>query len=438
MSKPPTPLQAVPASLRELVRQIDDADELDVAPDLERDATALIEAAWNGSMCESIVRRKIPLADAVQRSTAELDAAAFAYITTVPARIRAMVGNAFDDAHFMRDNLKAFCALKSLKFENLGTAHYEHIQAALTENEGVWRGGSHKDDVYVIQQFCVRIVQLTESLRQRTGRRIANDVAMITASDATGDAGRPFEEPRRLQLVYNSAAGRIMDRRNWPQRVAGPFDWALLFGHLADDDDEEDGPWLTPRMAARIHCAAIEDAERMMEAWKDDRSSPRLPKLARPFFKKSKEWRDSFQECYLRIAMRLQKGLPPRPNCTGEELAFHIIMQRVEGDELGTDFDESFDALPRFANDENYSGVKDIAVDDEDVLMLYENGDNGYSDSDSDEPSVDNSVLGPGSLASFLLGSGGDLMRVAHIHPTEWFHAFRSENFKDHLPDAAA
>ncbi|KAL3763980.1 hypothetical protein ACHAW5_007599 [Stephanodiscus triporus] len=112
-------------------------------------------------------------------------------------------------------------------------------------------------------------------------------------------------------------------------------------------------------------------------------------------------------------------------------------MEGLNGNELCTDFDESFHALPRFANDENYSMVRDIAVEDEDVLMLYEDGDNGLSDSDSDELSVDNSILGPGSLASFMLGSGGDRLRAAHIHPSEWFHAFRDENFKDHFPSAA-
>jgi hypothetical protein len=119
-------------------------------------------------------------------------------------------------------------------------------------------------------------------------------------------------------------------------------------------------------MAARIHCAAIEDAERMLLFWEEDQSLPRLPKVARPYFKSSKEWRDSFQECYVRIAMRLQKGLPPQPNCTGEELAFYNILPRV-----------------------------------------------------------------------FMLGSGGDRLRATHIHPSEWFHAFRDDNFNDHFPSAA-
>ncbi len=84
-------------------------------------------------------------------------------------------------------------------------------------------------------------------------------------------------------------------------------------------------------------------------------------------------------------------------------------MEHVEGDELDFKFFKSFDALPRCTNDEDYSRVSDITVKDEDVLMLCEDGNNGYSDagsaSDSDKSSVDNSALGPGSLASFVLSS---------------------------------
>jgi len=77
--------------------------------------------------------------------------------------------------------------------------------------------------------------------------------------------------------------------------------------------------------------------------------------------------------------------------------------------------------------------VLDNAVEDMDVMMLYEDGDDGCDD-DDDEPSVDNPVLGPGSMASFMLGSGGDAMRVNNLHPSEWFHAFRDEDFRNHLP----
>lgn len=106
--KSTTTPRPVPASLLQLVEQIEDADEHQVAPDLARTARALVEAAWNGSMCVGILRRTIPLADAIQRSTSALDAASIAYITTVPVEIRAVVGDAFNVEGFTQDNLKSF------------------------------------------------------------------------------------------------------------------------------------------------------------------------------------------------------------------------------------------------------------------------------------------------------------------------------------------
>ena len=67
-----------PASLLQLVQQLADADDHKVAPDLARDAKLLIDAAWDGTMCESIKKRKITLPDAIKNSTPALDAAAMA------------------------------------------------------------------------------------------------------------------------------------------------------------------------------------------------------------------------------------------------------------------------------------------------------------------------------------------------------------------------
>jgi hypothetical protein len=101
---------AVPASLRQLAIQIKEADEFGVASDLVRDANELVEAAWDGTLCERIVGREIRLADAVQRSTSVLDAASAAYIHSNTAEMRAMAGNfaSFDGARFKRDVLKSF------------------------------------------------------------------------------------------------------------------------------------------------------------------------------------------------------------------------------------------------------------------------------------------------------------------------------------------
>merc|ERR1740124_666541 len=90
---------------------------------------------------------------------------------------------------------------------------------------------------------------------------------------------------------------------------------------------------------------------------------------------------------------------------------------------------DEYEALPKHPNDRDFAMVKDMALEDEDVLMLFEENDDG--DSDEDEPSVDNPVLGPGSLASFMLGTGGEMTRAAHLHPKEWFVAFRQEQLED-------
>jgi hypothetical protein len=113
--------------------------------------------------------------------------------------------------------------------------------------------------------------------------------------------------------------------------------------------------------------------------------------------------------------MRLQKGLPPKPNCTGEELAFHniVAIARSEGDEH---FEHIFEGLPTLPNDNNYRIVKDCAV--------------RYSDSDDDETL--NTV--PGKMTSFLLGAGGIHVRAVNMHPGEWFVAFKDKHFSNHLP----
>lgn len=307
-----------------------------------------------------------------------------------------------------------------MDFTGLGSLHYEHILNALTKREELLGDGPLNDEVSTVKQFCMRVMALLELVKFRTGNLIANDiVAMLKDQD-------------KKSMVYNSAAGRIHGSQNYPACVNGPIDWAKLFGQKENDDDEDEdnGPWLTPRMAARLHYVALYQADMMIQYFEEDNESPRLPRIARPFFKKSKEWRESFHECYVRIAMRLQKGLPPKPNCTGEELAFHniVAIARSEGDEH---IEHIFEGLPTLPNDNNYGIVKDCAVLDEDVLMLFEEGDYGYSDSDDETL---NAVPGKMKMTSFLLGAGGIHVRAVNMHPGEWFVAFKDKHFSNHLP----
>ena len=84
--------------------------------------------------------------------------------------------------------------------------------------------------------------------------------------------------------------------------------------------------------------------------------------------------------------------------------------------------------------------VKDVAVQDEDVLMLFENGDSGgqFGEDSDDEATVDSPLLAPGSMADFMLGSTASAMlRTANLHPSEWFVAFCNDKFRDHLPQSS-
>ena len=306
----------------------------------------------------------------------------------------------------------------------------------------------------------MHVEAVTESLGDRTARRTSNDMVALC------------EKPNK-SLSYNSAECRIHSTDKYPACVSGNFDWANLFKPHAkeeseeevsedddkddsddsddsDDNDGDDGPWLTPRMAARIHHVALFIADIMLEDFDDSiNSEPRLPRIARPFFKKSHEWRLSFRDCYVRVAMRLQKGLPPKPNCTGEEFAFHNIMDEAphtpndmlmlyEPDKKEINYDEVndidiFERLPKFPNDNDYGMVREYAVQDDDVLDLFEEGDDGFSDSDEDETTrVDNPVHGRST--SFMLGAGGNRMGAVYLHPGEWFIAFKDKHFNNHLP----
>ena len=437
----PVPL---PKSLRLLPEQFSLADEHGITPDLTEGVRRLVQSAWDGSMIPG-ENSSIPLADAICRSTAELDSAAMAFLATVPIEMTAMIGAAFNTMLFSQDVVKAFTNLKNLSFDGMGTRDFDNIQAALSKQEHEWRQGPKKIEVFVIQQFCLRMVDFATSLKQRTGRT-------FEAAPATGSSPSPSPSPSSSsslrQVVTQSTAfsERVMNYQNerivgssqWPSCVDNNKpNWASLFGlgsEMYELGAEDQDIWLTPRMAAKIHHIAIADGHSLLEDISCKLLHPRLPKISRPFFQKSNGWRLAFRDCYVRIGLRLQKGLPPQPNCTGEEMAFDNIMRRVPDAE--EELYEEFESLPKYPKDDDYSTVRDYAVEDNDVLELFESNDHGFDDSDNEDhndPNVDNPILGPGSKADFMLGSGGAMMRTANLHPKDWFLAFRNDRFRDHI-----
>jgi len=439
----------LPDGLQRLPEQFSLADEYGIAPDLVEGVRRFVQSAWDGSMISGdMYGGGIPLGDAIRNSTVELDAAVMTYLNTVPAEMTAMIGAAFNIALFSHDIGKAFANLNNLSFDGMGAKDYDNIQAVLSKNETAWQKDPQKIEIYTIQQFFLRLMDFAKSLEQHTGRSFeAAAPQAINRSSSPSPSKKAKSETTAAseeRVVMNYQNERIVGGSQWPSCVDNNKpNWATLFGlgsEMYELSAENQDIWLTPRMAAKIHHIAINDGQSLFNDLDCDKTShPRLPKIARPFFQKSNVWRLAFRDCYARIGLRLQKGLPPQPNCTGEEMAFHNIMNRVpdaEDDFACSGQDEEFELLPKHPNDDDYFTVQDYAIEDEDVLELFESNDRGYDDSDNEDdndPNVDNPILGPGSKADFMLGSGGAMMRTANLHPKDWFLAFRNDRFRNHI-----
>ena len=128
-------------------------------------------------------------------------------------------------------------------------------------------------------------------------------------------------------MFYRHAREDYVD---WPRCVQSRPDFATLFGGT-------EGVF-SPRMAAMVYVKACFGGDIDFRTSSGDlrylEYKPPLPRIARPFWKSSLRWRRNFVECYRRIACRLHKGLPPSPNCTGEEMALHNIMGSIEVSEI--------------------------------------------------------------------------------------------------------
>ena len=125
----PVPIcgQAVPVSLQQLMRQIENADKDGVANDLVRYANALIESAWNGSMCEKQLGRKIPLSDAILRSRSVQIHAVHAYVERFPQMLldseAVIFTEEFDLAKFRKSAHESFHVSSTKNLTNNSPCH---------------------------------------------------------------------------------------------------------------------------------------------------------------------------------------------------------------------------------------------------------------------------------------------------------------------------
>jgi hypothetical protein len=179
---------------------------------------------------------------------------------------------------------------------------------------------------------------------------------------------------------------------------------------------------LTPRMAFFLHLGAVllsDYFEMDLEAAtvradgtiEPDSSSwfqGELPRLATASM--TEAWACRFIACFDTIAGRLASGRDPEPNCTGEEMALHIIIAFAEGhyhDGVTEEvFGDYYAEFPVHEHDEDFDRIRDLAFEDHDVLWLFDDALDGIEASTNPV----NQQLG-----------------IANLHPTQWFLPFREK-----------
>ena len=433
---------------------------------LGNEAEQVLNAAWDGTLYETICGRQIPLLQAITTGRAALQAARDHFLVTKPAEITAALGpGAFDVAALVTDVVRAFQKLETLDVASFGQVDFNNIQAALAKHENAWRSGPHKDEVFVVQQTFLSLCNICNGLWEigrvrlpvdqrrmdeheaaeqcRLRARLGSSSTSTGARSEVPPAGQS-NVPTKMPVEYGTLA-----QVPWPAAGSIPVNWVEKFPLPREDDQE--GRWLTPRMACMLHHAACYKSDDILFVFSSFRDTPYLPKVARPFFKKSAVWRTNFVECHKRIVCRLAKGMTPHPNCTGEEMALHNIISWARdlfGD-YATGIEDELEKMPGHPSDtvddpSQSNGclldaekamrvVRDLAFEDHDVLMLFEDGDHGFDDESGDEEEDDPCKSLASARADFMLGTGGRYMGATHLHPQEWFVAFKRERIRDHM-----
>lgn len=369
---------------------------------------------------------------------------------------------------FKHDVFRAAADLQNMQFRSFRSVEFDNLQAALSFAEDIQQRGmvvpplgsrnaiesfvfdalvnqklelvmSHQARIAVtiVRKFCLRFVGFTKSLRLRTSSEIANDTAASKRTDANHE------------LVPQYSDESVSLAPSWPACVkvnskTEHNHWARHFSRVPngfydnEDEDRFNGSWLTPQMARNLHHQAciIVDTIRDSLLQDDFTYDHKFPKIATPFYKNSPLWRKAFLECHMRIAVRLSKGLFPFPNCTGEEMALHNIIDSAKADEID-EINEIDESLVKFENDQNFDLLREKIMEDYDVLMLFEDGDDGYSINpfrqDNDDNEGDGHIPSP-CLTNLLWGQAGEIARVVNLHPAKWFIPFKMEDYRNHLP----
>lgn len=190
-----------------------------------------------------------------------------------------------------------------------------------------------------------------------------------------------------------------------PQQADWPDFVALYPVHRSAAGELES--FMTPRTACWLWVAASD----LADEWHDlalfaadgfsDLDLSDLPPIAR--LHAEPVWLDRFAGCFTTIARRLATAdCWPLPRCTGDELAVHLIIRYLK-DLLPTDelaLPDDFEEYPHVEEiDDDLELVREILVEDTDVLLLYNKALDGIEHEQNQ-------------------------LRLVNLHPTKWFLTF--------------
>lgn len=160
------------------------------------------------------------------------------------------------------------------------------------------------------------------------------------------------------------------------------------------------GTDLTPRLAFFLHLRATILADQLADDLASDIVDPGIGTLdlgaalmwegvLPPTVERdaTRAWAERFVACFETIAGRLAAGRVPYPNCTGEEMALHTILDHAESlaadGEVAAAFHDWYGHLPASADDEDFAWLREVLFEDHDVLLLFDPALDGIEDPDN-------------------------------------------------------
>ncbi|MGC5040094.1 hypothetical protein ACPXCS_31930 [Streptomyces sp. DT190] len=246
----------------------------------------------------------------------------------------------------------------------------------------------------------------------------------LLAEAATLLSAREFSE--ELQIIDNAlaapeeAAQRVRMRLLSLARHGQPGAW--------DEEDDEAGGWdedgeedekLTARTAAVLRVALEELSEQI---WQDvaavgdaplGRGQGRVLGSLPPItFRQDHQWRRQMARCFDDLAADLAETGTVRPQCTGEEMALHLGIDRAKSLTRNRPrlVAETVAGLGEDRRDFDWDWCSTVLFEDHDVLMLFDASLDGIEDRGNEI----NQALG-----------------IANLAAADWFKPFRPRQARD-------